>query len=257
MAGNEGHKTKMSKKNELGVFQDSIAIPGVKFTRTSLEFDRVDEDALVKVGSFLQAVDACSAWWWGDFLVAYCGYNVGKEEKELATKFDEITHGEKLKQYSSQYSLICNREAKTLAHWRGVADFFNSSRRREELSHTHHVEAQNGSDGDSAVADNWLDLAVANRWSVSQLRAAIRQQKRAANEPDEPLPQLILPLPLVECGRWAGMARKRVDDMDLSEAKALLAELQPILNLSALLAAKVVAAEGGGKESLTTAPRQR
>jgi hypothetical protein len=247
----------MSKKNELGVFQHSIAIPGVTFTRTELKFEHVDEDALVKVGSFLQAVDACSAWWWGDFLVAYCGYNVGQEERELKTKFDEITHSEKLKQYSAKYSMICDREPKTLAHWRGVADFFNSSRRREELSHGHHIEAQNGSDGDTAVADNWLDLAVKNRWSVSQLRANIRQQKRAALDPDEPMPQLILPLPLVECGRWAGMARKRVDDMDLSEAKALLAELQPILNLSALLAAKVVAAEGGGKESLTTAPRQR
>lgn len=246
----------MSKKNELAVFQSSIAIPGVKFTRTALEFDHVDEDALVKVGSFLQAVDACSAWWWGDFLVAYCGYNVREEEKELGTKFDAMTHGEKLKQYSAKYSTICDREPKTLAHWRGVADFFNSSRRREELSHGHHIEAQNGSDGDNSVADNWLDLAIEKRWSVSQLRAAIRQQKRAATEPDEPMPQMILPLHLVECARWSGMAKNRVESMEIAEAKALLAELQPILALAALLATKVVSAEGG-KESITSDGRQR
>jgi hypothetical protein len=114
----------------------------------------------------------------------------------------------------------------------------------------------NGSDGDSSVADNWLDLAIEKRWSVSQLRAAIRQQKRAVNEPDEPMPQMILPLHLVECARWSGMAKNRVESMEIAEAKALLAELQPILALAALLATKVVSAEGG-KESITSAARQR
>jgi len=239
----------MSKKNELAVFQSSIAIPGVKFTRTALEFDQVDEEILVKVGSFLQTVDACVAWWWGDFLAAYCGYNVREEEKELGTKFDAMTHGERLKQYSAKYSLICDREPITLSHWRGVANFFNSCRRRQELSHAHHIEAMNGGDGDTAVADNWLDLAVEKGWSVSKLRAAIRQQKRAVNEPDEPMPQMILPLQLVECARWSGMAKNRVERMEITEAKALLAELQPILALAALLATKVVSAEGG-KESI-------
>lgn len=246
----------MSKKNELAVFQSSIAIPGVKFTRTALEFDHVDEVVLVKVGSFLQAVDACSAWWWGDFLVAYCGYNVREEEKELGTKFDEMKRAEKLTQYTAKYSLICDREPSTLKHWRSVANFYNSCRRRHELDHGHHIEAQHGSNGDNAVADHWLDLAVEKRWSVSQLRAAIRQQKRAATEPDEPMPQMILPLQLVECARWSGMAKNRVESMEITEAKALLAELQPILALAALLATKVVSAEGG-KESITSTAGRR
>lgn len=246
----------MSKKNELAVFQSSIAIPGVTFTRTALEFDHVDEEILLKVGSFLQTVDACVAWWWGDFLVAYCGYNVRNEEKELGTKFDEMKRAEKLTQYTAKYSLICNREPSTLKHWRSVANFYNSCRRRHELDHKHHVEAQHGSNGDTAVADKWLDLAVEKRWSASQLRAAIRQQKRAATEPYEPMPQMILPLHLVECARWSGMTKNRVERMEIAEAKTLLAELQPILALAGMLANKVIAAEGG-KESITETTRRR
>ena len=81
----------MSTKNELMVFNQSIAIPGVTFSRTGLRFDQpVTPELLVQVGTFLQAVDVCSAWWWGDFLVAYCGYSL-KDEKMGGV--DEITRG--------------------------------------------------------------------------------------------------------------------------------------------------------------------
>ena len=229
----------MSKKTELGVFQNSIAIPGVRFTRTALEFDRVDKDTLVQTGAFLQAVDACSAWWWGDFLVAYCGYELKAEESENGVA-DEITRGEKEKQYAAQYALICDREAKTLWHWRGVAKAFNSSRRREELSHGHHIEAQQGSNGDGAIADHWLDLAEKHRWSVSQLRAAIRKAKRKeSDEEEEPMPQMILPMELIGCRVWAIRAKDKAQSIEIDEAAAILREMQPILDYAAILAERV------------------
>lgn len=248
----------MSKKNELAVFQSSIAIPGVKFTRTSVEFDRVDAETLVRVGAFLQAVDACSAWWWGDYLVAHCGYELKSEEKENGV-LDEITRVNREKQYSARYAVMCDKEPKTLWHWKAVASFFNSSRRREELSQKHHVEAMNGSEGDKAIADNWLDIAVDKNWSCSELRAAIRKSKRLENEPDEPLPQMVLPLQVVECGRWANIAKKRVDTMDIKEAAAIYAEMQPILAYANLLAARLLAADGvgGAKESILQSAPQR
>ena len=246
----------MSKNTELAVFQKTIAIDGVKFNRTGLEFARVDQDTLLRVGAFLQAVDACSSWWWGDFLAAYCGYELKEEEKENGHAFDELTKCDKEKQYASKYALICDRDATTLWHWRSVANFFNSFRRRQELSHTHHVEAQNGSDGDEAIADNWLDLAEKHKWSVSQLRAAIRKSKRLEGAEDEPMPQMLLPMELVAAGRWANMAAKRVDSMDINEVAAIYAEMKPILAYASLLAQRLIKGSGG-KESITAPKEQR
>lgn len=240
----------MSKQNELRVFEQNIAIRGVKFTRTGLQFEQVDEDLLVEVGAFLQAVDACSAWWWGDFLAEYCGWSLRKDEIDAGSKFDPLTAREKVKHYTARYASICDREPKTLSHWKSVSDFFKSSRRREDLSHGHHIEAMNAAAGDQAIADNWLELAEKHNWSVSQLRSAIRKAKWAKEEPEEPMPQLCLPMEVVSCRRWASAAIHRVDDMDLDEAKALLLELEQVAAVIAALARRVAP---GGKESILRA----
>lgn len=242
----------MRELMQRAVFEKSIAIDGCRFTPTALQFSRVDEETLVTAGAFLQAIENCSAWWWGDFLAAYCGYNLKVDEKENGGAFDELTRRDKEKQYSARYAAICAKEPKTLAHWKGVATFFNSSRRREELTWSHHIEAKEASDGDAAVADHWLDLAEKHKWTHAQLRAAIRRTKQAEQEPNEPMPQLILPMEVVQCRRWAGAAIKRVDDMDIEEAVALLKELDNVITLAKALASRVANAKGG-KESLLAA----
>ena len=121
----------------------------------------------------------------------------------------------------------------------GVADFYNSSRRREELSWTHHCEARDGSGGDQAVADNWLDLAEKHHWSVSQLRAAMRKQARDEQEPNEPLPQLVLPMELVQARRYASTTIGRVTEMEEQEAKALFVELTPVMQFWQALATRL------------------
>lgn len=221
----------MSKKTEFEVMERigrSITVSGVQVTRTGLVFERVDERALHEAGAFLQTVDACSAWWWGDYLAAYCGYEVRAEEVEHGA-MDEITKGERLKQYTARYAAIAGKEPKTLWHYLSTCRFYaNSSRRREELTFSHHVEAKEGADGDEAVADTWLDAAVQNRWSHSELRAAIRKTKRAAQEPDEPMPQTLLPMELVACRRYASAHIGSVENMDVEEARAHLAELAQV-----------------------------
>jgi ribosomal protein L20 len=218
----------MSKKTELAVFEKTIAIAGVRVTRTAMEFATTDAETLRDAGAFLQAVDACSAWWWGDFLAAYCGYEIKAEEDENGP-MDELTRGDKLKQYSAKYAVIANREPKTLWQYLWVARFYNSSCRQEQLTWTHHVEATVGADGDLAKAQEWLDAAIKHRWSSSELRAAIRKAKRADEaDADGPEAQSLLPIELTNCRRWASAAIHRVDDMDVEEARAHLAELEQV-----------------------------
>ena len=124
-------------------------------------------------------------------------------------------------------------------NWRALANFFTSSCRQEELSHTHHIEAWSGSGGDKAIADHWLDLAVAGEWSCSRLRAEIRRKNRTEMEPDEPMPQFLMPLQLVDCARWASLNLKRVDAMEFTELRRIVMESAPILKIVEAAQAKL------------------
>lgn len=252
----------MSKRTEVAVFERTISVPGVRFAKNALTFERVDEGTLVATGAFLQAVDECAAWWWGDFLAEYCGWSLKKDERDAGSKFDALTAVEKLKHYTARYAAIAGKEPKTLSMWKSVSEAFKSSRRREDLTWSHHAEAKFGSGADEAVADNWLDLAEKHRWSVSQLRAAMRKQARSEQEPEEPLPQLVLPMELVQARRYATTAIGRVTDMDEEEAKALFVELTPVMQFwqalgqrlgMATLSSPPVAGTPGPKESLPAA----
>mgnify|MGYP007089696095 CR=1 FL=1 len=238
----------MSKRTELQVMEQTIAIPGVRFTRSAMIFERLNEDTLVAAGAFLQAVDECGAWWRGDHLAAYCGYNIGLEEKENGRAYDELTKQDKLKQYTSKYAATWNREPKTLRHYLGMARFYNLSCRQDELSWTHHYEAAvgaGGAVGDLAMAQEWLDLAIKNRWSVSELRAAIRNAKRAAAAPVEPQAQMLLPVELVNCRRFVCAHIATVADMDVEEARAQLAELEQVHAYIMALTRRVSPSVGG------------
>ena len=147
--------------------------------------------------------------------------------------------GDKEKQYTARYAEITEKDAVTLWHWRSVADFFNSCRRRQELSHSHHIEAQQGSGGDKAIADHWLGLAVEGKWSHSRLRAEIRRKNRTEMEPDEPMPQVLMPLQLVDCARWASLNLKRVDAMEFTELRRIVMESAPIIKIVEAAQAKL------------------
>lgn len=241
----------MSKRTELGVFERTIAIPGVRVTRTGMRFERVDEETLCAAGAFLQAVDGCAAWWWGDYLAEYCGYELRAEEDEHG-QLDEITRGDRLKQYTNKYAAIAGKEPKTLWQYLWISRFYDSSCRQEELTWTHHVEATVGADGDLAKAQEWLDLAKLKSWSAADLRGAIRKTKRSAlDEQDGPAAQSLLPMELIACRRYASAKLPSVVDMDLAAAKAQLAELQPVLAYATALLQRI--GVGVAKESLSVA----
>lgn len=242
----------MSKAQQLEVLGRDIVVPGCTFSKTALRLSVVDEATLLHAGAFLDQVEASRAWWHGDYLLAYCEFRLAQESATLRkeAQADPAMVQRLYRRYTAERSDIAKVEVDTLHEWRNVADFYEPLRRRSELSNRHHVEAMQAAGDDSAVADNWLDQAIENRWSVPQMRAAIRKAKHSAAEPDEPLPQ-VTQQELFACARWARTVTKRVDDMDIEEAKQLLSDLQPILALSARLAARVASSET--KESINQA----
>jgi hypothetical protein len=102
------------------------------------------------VGGRLRELKNCMLWWVGDWC-AYgeCHYGATYTEALVETDYD--------------YQTIAN------AKW--VASRFEFSRRRENLSWSHHREV---APLEPAEADRWLDRAIAEHWSQKTLRAAIK-----------------------------------------------------------------------------------
>ncbi len=81
---------------------------------------------------------------------------------------------------------ITGYDTQTLMNMVYVASRFPISRRREELSWSHHETL---AAVDVADQDHWLDQAVSNRWSVADLRTMVRAARgkspTAEDQPDE------------------------------------------------------------------------
>ncbi|HVX32403.1 MAG TPA: hypothetical protein VHA80_04610 [Solirubrobacterales bacterium] len=76
-------------------------------------------------------------------------------------------------------SKITGYDAQTLMNMVYVASRFAVSRRREELSWSHH-EALSSLEPEQQ--DHWLDQAIAHRWSVADLRLMLRLERREKQE---------------------------------------------------------------------------
>ncbi|MGC4828280.1 LmbU family transcriptional regulator [Micromonospora arida] len=109
-------------------------------------------------GRQLGGVLSSSAWWLGDWM------NYGKEH------------------YSDRYvrgSKAVGLRYQTLRNYAWVAGRFPPSRRHASLSFHHHAELASL---DVDEQDQWLQRAQRSGWTVKQLRAAMRQDRRDANE---------------------------------------------------------------------------
>jgi hypothetical protein len=235
----------MSERNLAKVLESNIRVEGCRFTKTALIVDRRDEVTLIEAGAFLQTVEGCRAWWWGDFANEYCEFQIECAESESAAErqdnADPRAREKKLVRYASRYAELAKVEVCTIWNWRLLSRFYQPSCRQEGLSWAHHWEAWAGSDGDLAVAQGWLEKAVSKGWSKSELRAAIRAKKRRESEPDEPMPE-VTRADLIACRRWARKEQGRLDrgDMDEVEMESLLGELEPIVNLYESIKRRVV-----------------
>jgi len=216
----------MSNKLQLEVFEKFIAVPGCTLSRTGLQIEQPTEENFRAAFGFLQTVEGCSAWWWGDLIAAHAAWDA-KQGRTKAGRYAETYD-------AARWAAMIDREEATVRSWVRIALFYEHGARNTGLSWAHHLEAAAGADGDVATAQGWLDKAENNGWSKTQLRAAIRLQARAETEPDEPLPSSRMQ-EVTSFNRWARAQLNRVQDMDPKWRQQLLAELEPAEKLIAAL----------------------
>jgi hypothetical protein len=209
--------------NEIQVSQDNnLSIAGLELTRNSLVIPKEATDSQVaSVGHFLQSVEGSKAWWWGDYFIAL-----------------ETRKGE---HYTSEWAELAGVTSGTLRNWKSVAGFFESSCRHDSLSWQHHYEAMCGADGDLAIAQNWLQLADENKWSVSQMRKAIRQANREHNDDDDPGPPELPYQALYDADHWATSKLQEIKALPKTEKQRLFNNLHALIEL-----VEYLRDEGGG-----------
>lgn len=223
----------MSETRLARVLEKNVWVSGCRFTRSAMFIDVMDEATLVSAGALLQTVEGSRAWWWGDFINAWCKWRLAQDEKDGEREPDPKVREQRAVRYAAQYARIAHVEVGTVIQWKAVAAFFEPLSRLNDLSWAHHQEAYMGSGGDLAVAQNWLDEALRNGWSKAQLRGAIRAKKQREAQgggEDEPMREVMFP-EWDNAARWASAAITRVDDMDEDELKTIIADADALMRL--------------------------
>ena len=128
------------------------------------------------VGRRLGAVSRCNKWWIGDWI----HYGVAR-------------WGERY----TEAARVTGYDPKSLRNIAYIASRFVPSRRRDNLSWSHHAEVAALPDDEQ---DNWLDLSAAQRLSVSDLRFELRSVRRHSGDGPAPLTP---PMPMLcpHCGQ--------------------------------------------------------
>lgn len=117
---------------------------------------------------------------------------------------DWIAYGnERFGERYARAAKITGYDTQTLMNMVYVATHFPASRRRENLSWSHH-ETLAGFDSDEQ--EHWLDQATERQWSVSDLRMMLRMERKKEREgsaeeeqDDDPHPTRVLNCP--RCGK--------------------------------------------------------
>src|SRR5580704_11633571 len=149
--------------------------------------DPLDHPRWVALGRRLGGISRTNQWWLGDWLL-YGNAKWGERYVEAAK--------------------ITGYDVRSLANMASLAGCFEMSRRRDNLTWSHHAVV---AALDSDEQNRWLDLAAAERLSVADLRIELRsaerqrgEQERAHSEPtEEDVTCFICP----RCGYRASLGR--------------------------------------------------
>jgi hypothetical protein len=120
--------------------------------------EQMDHRDWVTAGQRLGEMGRISNWWIGDWL-----------------RYGNTRWGEKYVEASK----ITGIDGKTLRNIAYVASRFDLSRRRDNLSWTHHAEVAALDPGEQ---DTWLDCAVGLRLSATDLRLEVRSSQRVGKD---------------------------------------------------------------------------
>ena len=121
----------------------------------------IDVHKWVRAGQRLGAMTRCSQWWLGDWV-----------------RYGTVRWGEKYKEASR----ITGYDIQSLRNIAYVAGRVEVSRRRDNLTWSHHAEVSSLGPEEQ---DRWLDLAEAEKMSVSDLRIELRSARRAQRRSTE------------------------------------------------------------------------
>lgn len=132
----------------------------VAITATAwLPADEIELREWAEQGRRLGVIGRSAGWWIGDWL-----------------RYGNAKFGERY----VRASRITGYDVQTLMNMVYVASRFEPSRRRENLSWSHHAEVAAAQD--SAEQDRWLDHAESERLSVRCLREEMRRERRMREE---------------------------------------------------------------------------
>ncbi len=232
----------MIARAEVQVLERGMAAPhGVRFTATSLIIDGADEATFIEAGAWLQRIEGCRAWWWGDYMRAYCEWKLAQDTQGGRVETDEEAKEKARVTYTAQYAEAAGVSIDTLQNWKGVASFFPAPSRQGGLSWSHHYEASVGistAPGALPLAMQWLARAQQEGWGKTELRAAIRSARIAATTTQEPMPPTRMQ-EIYAFTRWARSHLSLVDRITKAEAATLRAELEPVAKLLSALDARL------------------
>jgi len=114
--------------------------------------------AWIEYGKKLGSLGRSSGWWIGDWL-----------------RYGNAAYGERY----TRAARVTGYDTQTLMNMVYVASRFEISRRRENLSWSHHEALASL---DPGAQDRWLDEAIAKRLSVSDLRTMLRTERREVHD---------------------------------------------------------------------------
>ncbi len=123
--------------------------------------DHMEHPEWVAAGRRLGGISRCNQWWLGDWL-----------------RYGTAKWGEKY----VEAARITGYDVRSLANMASIATSFDMSRRRDNLTWSHHAAVVALP---PAEQDSWLDRATAERFSVSDLRIELRSEERRRVTPGE------------------------------------------------------------------------
>jgi hypothetical protein len=171
---------------------------GIKAVGWIPPHDHLDHPRWVAVGRRLGGISRNNQWWLGDWL-----------------RYGTAKWGEKYVEAAQ----ITGYDVRSLANMATLAACFEISRRRDNLSWSHHAVV---AALDPDEQDRWLDLAASERLSVADLRIELRsverrreaQERTYAQQEGEDASDFICP----RCGYRAPRARTGAAGRSVEEA---------------------------------------
>ena len=167
-----------------------------------------NEEGFHQAGAALAAMDSCSQWWWGDYLLF-------AEKNNLKSVLD-AAHAD-LHRSRIQCYVECAR-------------LFAPEDRNPALTFTHHEAVMYilGDQGTVTQAKRWLARAVAEKMTVGELREAMRIDKRKGENDPGPMRGVFRITDFIKVSRWSETVK--VADLPKEEADEIRKTTEPLFN---------------------------